>query len=116
MTLQNISVIRGDTCSFNLIFKDSNKDPIDLTGWTIYFTIRKFVASSSIRNDDCAVFSKQITTGDDTGIIAIDLTSRDTNIEPEMYKYDIQYKKPDGTTKSTSIYEFEILEDITRSD
>ena len=115
MTVKDISIIRGDTYSFNINFKDSNDDPIDITGWTIYFTIRQCVAPSSTVSDADAILSKQFTNGGVPGTVTIDLTAIDTNQEPEEYKYDIQYKKPDGTIRSTGIYNFIITEDITRS-
>jgi hypothetical protein len=36
----NMLVYRGDDFSMALTFKDLNQDPIDISGWTISFTVK----------------------------------------------------------------------------
>ena len=53
----NLKAERGDTVGRKLIFKDDDKVAIDITGWTIYFTIKSLEDDA----DDDALISKTIT-------------------------------------------------------
>jgi len=114
MTLGTITTIRQDTYNFNIYFKDSSDNPIDITGYEIWFTVRIGVPNTTITTNTDAVISKHYTNGDATGIIAVTLSTNDTDLDIKTYKYDIQYKKPDGTIKSSGVYDFIISSDITR--
>jgi len=46
MGQSNIVVYRGDDFSTQLIFTDDNEAVIDITGWTIFFTVKKKVTDS----------------------------------------------------------------------
>lgn len=71
------------------VFED-NGISVDITGWTVYFTVKERMSSP----DSAAIISKTISTHPDgeKGIAEIALTSSDTNIEPGSYYYDIKFK------------------------
>ena len=109
-----VTVTRGDTVPINLHFKTQAGTDIDITGWTVFFTVKK----------------KPHDTDDSKAVIAITQTEHTAptqgltilTILPEMskdllgdYFYDIQIKRPDGFVKTVipmSVINFNI--DITR--
>jgi hypothetical protein len=114
MALTTITLIRSDTYDFNITFKDSAGDPIDITGYEVWFTVRTGLPKTTVTDDTDATISKSYTNGGATGIITVSLSSEDTDINAKTYKYDVQYKKPDTTLKSSGAYDFIVAADITR--
>ena len=85
----SFEIIRGDTVSLNMTFTDDDNAPIDLTGYTIFFTVKKDMNDT----DAQAVIAVNTTTGDATGKVTIDLTSDDTDVTEGAYHYDLQLVK-----------------------
>ena len=56
-----MEVIRRDDCDFELTFKDVDGNVINLTGSTVFFTVKRHVDD----DDDDAVISKTITSFED---------------------------------------------------
>lgn len=83
-------IYRGDDKVYTVTVKDENQDPIDITGWTIYFTLKKSLTDS----DDDALIKKDVTSHIDAvnGLSEIILLNTDTDITPGKYYYDIQIK------------------------
>jgi hypothetical protein len=85
-----LNIKRGDTWSRTIYFTDNDNVPIDITGWTIFFTVKNKVDDP----DSSAIISKTITsfsnpTGGEAGI---SLSTTDTNQTIGSYLYDIQVK------------------------
>lgn len=115
--METITIRRGDTYSYSMTFKTSGEvpAPVDLTGFTVWFTVRKCYASTAINSDLDAVISKEFTDGDASGVIVFDLGKSDTNIPAGSYLYDIQYDDASGHRKSTNPASFIVEPDVTRS-
>ena len=113
---QDKQVIRGDSDDFTITFQDSNGNPIDITGYTVWFTVRSSMPSTSVSDDSDAVISVKNTTHSAPlfGESLISVSPDDTNIDPRTYYYDIQYKKPDGSIHSTGHYKYVVVKDVTR--
>ena len=109
-----ITINRQDTYTRTINLLDSGGNPIDASGWTIYFTVRTAIPKTSVSDDGTAKISKTIA-GEVTGIQTLLLTSSDTNIDPATYFYDFQVKKSDGTITSSFTSSFIVNGDITRS-
>ena len=111
-------VIRGDTNSLNVTFTndvDGVRTPIDITGATVFFTVKKVGADDA--DDSTAVIEKQQTyhTDPTLGKTTIYLDPVDTqDLEPGVYEFDFQLKNADGAITSTIRNSMEILKDITR--
>lgn len=106
---------RGDTREYALTFTDSNGDPINIDGWTIYFTLKK----NERDTDDEAALKKDTTEHEpEVGKTKFTLTPSNTNdLKPAKYFYDIQVKKKDGDKDVIVTVvkgNLEILTDITR--
>ena len=114
MASNTITINRQDTYAKTLNTKDSNGDLIDASGWTIYFTVRKIVADTSVSTDSDAVITQTIP-GEASGIHTLTLTPTQTNIDPANYLYDIQIKKSDTDISSSTKASFVIDGDVTRT-
>ena len=114
MANNTITINRGDTYSRTINLKDSAGDLIDATNYTIYFTVRKNIVSTSSSSDTDALISETIA-GDASGVHTLTVTAAETNIEPGSYFYDIQIKKSDDTISSSSASSFVVNGDITRA-
>lgn len=92
---KNISIVRGDSKTFQLNFKDSSGNPYPLeTGNIIYFTVKE---QSDFEN---ALIEKTITSFPD-GVALVDILPEDTNnLDWRAYVYDIRWKRPDGSVKT----------------
>lgn len=104
---------RGDSREYVLTFTDSNGDPISITDWKIYFTLKK----NEYDSDEDAVLKKDITehTSPATGVTKFTIVPADTNeIAPGEYSYDIQAKKKNGDIITVVKGKLKILTDITR--
>lgn len=66
----------------------------NITGWTIYFTVKENMEDS----DTNAKIKKDITNISDpiNGIALIELSTTDTDLKPKSYFYDVKYKDNNG--------------------
>lgn len=113
-----ITVNRGDSLPITFYYTDSNDVAINLTGYTLWFTVRKKIAPTSIKTDDDAVISvkqtgAQIVSPTD-GMTIFSLTPEMTDVPPDTYIYDIQIKNTMGVIKSVSVDDFIVEGDGTR--
>ncbi len=93
---KNLKIYSQTTKTYELIVIDTEYNRAkDLTGWTIYFTCKEYMADK----DDNAKIKKDITSHSDPtiGKTLIELTAIDTNLLGS-YHYDIKYKSSDGDT------------------
>ena len=112
-----ISIIRGDTQVYTVVIKDSAGDPIDITGWTVYFTARADTPNTSVEDDDDAQIAKVITSFSDPthGAFTLTLSKSDTDIDAKKYYYDFQVKNAGGEIFSTAKGTLTITADVTRN-
>ena len=84
----DFDIDRKTTKAIELLFK-RNKVPIDITGWTIYFTVKSKMEDS----DSSALIQKDITSHLDpkNGKSLITLDPSDTD-RRGSFNYDIKYK------------------------
>jgi hypothetical protein len=111
MNQTNLFIKRGDTKTYTLYFEDDNDVRLDITGWTIFFTVKANVDDL----DTAAYIKKTITshTNPTNGETQISLTSSDTS-EVGNYIYDIQYKSNIGTIKTVLEGYLSIAKDVTQ--
>lgn len=104
---------RGDSREYTLSFTDSEGAGIPITGWKIYFTLKKYAWKSDGDADvkkDILVHSNPL-----EGETKITLEARDTeNLTAGIYVFDIQIKRADGTVLTVLKGKLEIILDITR--
>jgi hypothetical protein len=109
--MNKLTIIRGDDVTIPVTFTDSDGDPINLTGCTVFFTVK----NEKSDDDDDAVISKSVTshTTPASGITQVVLTHTDTDIDPGSYYWDLQIKDSAGKIQSTQVAQFEVIQDIT---
>ncbi len=112
-----VQIIRKDSVSIKTTFKQKDWTPIDITGYTVYFTV-KTKADVNISNptDSNAIILKDITAHTDptqweTSIV---LTTSDTNKTPDVYSADLQLKDAASKIHSSSRFDFEIIQEVTQ--
>jgi len=108
MTIENQSIYIPEktTRVFELIFR-KNGSPVDITGWTIFFT-----AKTNMSNlDEEAVISKTVTEHSDAlqGKTLISLSETDTAITPKSYYYDIKYNDNDSPSNIGILFNGNLL-------
>lgn len=81
--IYNISLQRRADYDITLQFKDSNSDPIDLTGWTV--AAQAWDKARSTKYADFAVAY----TDRSTGTVALSLTDTQTTDFPNELYYDV---------------------------
>ena len=103
-----IAFFKDNTVNINLAFTD-----VDLSGATVYFTVKVFEDSSE--DDSTALIKKDITSHTDptAGLTTITLTPSETNKTPKLYKYDIKLKKANGDKQTVAKGKCEIKQVIT---
>jgi len=99
-----IIITRGDTGIFDLPIEDY----ILADGDTVYFTVKKSLASTE------KIIQKVITTFNRNGSAQIELLSTDTDIDPGNYIYDVRVDLSGGI-KDTIVgpSQFKILEGVS---
>jgi hypothetical protein len=90
MGSKDLNVFKRDTLTIGLSIKDNVGSPVDITGYTFFFTVK---TSDSIP-DSGATIQKDVTshTTPASGISAIICSSSDTDVATGRYYYDIQMK------------------------
>lgn len=114
---------RGDTKEYKFVFDDgaSTPAPIDITNWTLWFTLKSNLSSV----DGASELQFQTTAGDNTkddpinGLMFLEVSSVNTQkVKPGKYYYDFQ-RVIEGTNPlevSTLFHgNVTVLEDVTRS-
>jgi archaellin len=109
--MTNYLKFRGDDVALNLTFKDSAGVAIDITNYTIYFTLKK----NKFDEDADAVLLKNITvhTSPTAGQTQVSLTSAETALLSGSYYYDIRYKTGAGVKKVVDSGVFTFQENIS---
>lgn len=111
-----MTVVRGDTDTSTITFKDSDGAAIDITGATVFFTV-KLKENLYDSNDNTAVISEDITTHTDptNGETTLELSATDTALNSKAeYYFDIQLKNAGGDILSGQKGDFVVSEDITK--
>jgi hypothetical protein len=106
-----LSIKRGDNWSRTLYFEDEDGSPIDITGWTLFFTVK--VNADDL--DNAAIIAKTITVFTDpvSGEAGISLSSADTNQAIGSFLWDIQVKTNLGQIITVAEGILTITKDIT---
>ena len=111
--MSKIEVIRGDDVTLTVTFQDENGTAINLTGSTLYFTVKGDLTAT---DDTGALISKDVVshTTPLSGISSVALSNTDTNITAGDYYYDFQLKNSSNKITSTSKGVFSVINDVTK--
>ena len=111
VTDAGIQIITGDDKYIQINFTDNDSNPIDITGWTIHFKIKK--TQSDLDAEE--LLDKEFIAPSDAestaGRILIHLEDTDTLIEAGNWYYFIQYEKDSsGDKHHFSISPIEVIQ------
>ena len=106
-----LAITRGDTKIYALHFRDGAGVDIDITGWMIFFTVKKKLEDI----DDDAKIRKNIIDHTDPvhGKTEISLSSADTELLGEHF-YDIQVKTTAGAIITIAASSITFSPDVSR--
>ncbi len=92
----DISVTRGVDVAFSVTFK-ANDVAVDLTGYTVYFTVRKNQDVTDLTDSE-AIISQEYTSiaNPATGIVTISLSKTELKQNVGEYFYGIDFKNGSG--------------------
>ena len=110
---KKLYITRGDDVTKILNFEDNSGNAINITGWTVFFTVKK----SYLKSDDEALIKKDITSHSDpsNGKTKLVINASDTDdMNNGDYYYDIQVKKGDGKINTVLNDIFVLDYDVTR--
>jgi hypothetical protein len=105
---------KGDTEIMNIVVKTSLNAPIDITGSTIYFTMKRDLNDT----DALAALQKIVTshTGATSGLSQVKIEPEDTiNLYPGKYYYDMQFKDAAGNIKTFVLGSLTLIETVTKA-
>jgi hypothetical protein len=122
MALKRLSLTRGDTQSYTLTFKEANDTLYDISGWTVYFTLKE----NPDLPDSAASLQKILTAGTNgttgfgtsgtSGIATISLFPSDTvNLAPGQYDFDIQVRTAAAEVYTVLKGKFDLEYDVSRA-
>lgn len=111
----DLSMVRGDTLETTLTFTDADDNVIDITDWTIFFTVKKEEYLTDDDDSEAEISKSETITDGTSGQYTLTIDPEDTEeVDPGLYVYDIQIKKDDGSIQTVVIGNFEIIQDVTK--
>ena len=95
---KSLVIPKATTKTYKLYFTDSDGEVVDITGWTIFFTLKENLTDTDGVTGATAKIEKDITTHTDPtgGETEIVLSATDTNLTAGSYSYDIKVATDDG--------------------
>ncbi len=113
-----INVIRNNDLDVTFELTDSNDVPVDLTGGTLWFTVREKIPATSIKTDTDAIISIEQTgvaiISASSGRTIFSVTNIQNDINPKTYLYDIKFKNALGRIKTVKVDDYIVEGDISR--
>lgn len=112
--MADLTIIRGDNTTIELTYQDSDSNAIDLTGATVFFTVKSAIDADA--TDANAIIQKDVTSHADAanGRSDIELSDSDTDVALGEYLGDIQIKNAAGDIISSQVFTVQVKGDVTR--
>jgi len=110
-TPNDITVFRGDDFATQLVFSDTNNCVIDITGWTLFFTIKRRLEDP----DSSALVALNVTpTTPTTGTQIITVPNAQLKSLVGQYFYDFRFINMSGTIVTITSGVITFLDHATR--
>lgn len=117
MAFTRLTLTRGDTQTYTLMFKNALGNPYCLKNWTVFFTLKLSYELPDVQ----ASLQKIVTTFSDTtsgtsGVATISLLPADTkDLEPGLYDYDIAVCTAAGESYTVLKGKLDLEYDVTQT-
>lgn len=106
-----LEFIKRDTVTLTITFTDQDGAPINLTGATVFLTVKE---NPTDPDSEALIATSWSSHTDPTaGVTAVTLSSGQTNIPTGSYYYDFQIRDGGGAIQSTKKGTLIVLQDIT---
>jgi len=111
--LYQFEEIQGDDIAWVFNFKDVNQNPVDITGWILYLTIKD---RASIRSDSNAVYSLTLSNHINPleGQTVMEIPHTASQNLKGVYQYDIQLQTPDNKLETLLRGSIKFVDQITQ--
>lgn len=110
----DILIEQGATFQRTFVWKDSNEDPVDITGYTARMQIRR-KKSSTTAEHEATTENGGITLGDTAGTVAITIAATDTaDFSFSKGVYDLELVDPQGVVTRLVEGGVEVNQEVTR--
>ena len=112
-----VKTVRWDTKNIATTFKDADWNAVNITWYTVFFTVKKKKDLNIVdATDTNAIITKDIITHTDpvNWKTTIALSSSDTKKDVWVYVADIQLKDWSWNISSVNKFDFEILPEVTQ--
>jgi|DewCreStandDraft_4_1066084.scaffolds.fasta_scaffold03282_17 hypothetical protein len=108
-----VKIQKGTIFKANITFK-ANRVPINLTGKTVFFTVKQLNDNSG--DDDLALIKKTITVHSDptNGKTVLELSATDTDINISKYKADFKIFESGSLNSNSDQFIIEIVDVVTK--
>lgn len=117
MALRKLSLVRGDSHTYTLTFKNSSGGLYCLKNWAVHFTLKsRFDLPDSVASLQKIVTAFADSTSGTSGVAEVALEPVDTiNLEPGKYVYDIAVTTNEGKIYTVMRGDFDLEWDVTRT-
>ena len=108
---EKLIIMRGDDKWYVLTFKDADGVAIDITGWTIFMTVKGKMTDADVD----AIITETVTSHFDptAGQTKVHISSTQSTVAAASYYYDIQVKKDDDEIFTVMYGDFVVRQDVT---
>lgn len=112
----NITIEQGATLRLSFIWKDSEEEPIDLTGYSARMQVRRSYSSTE-KLLDLSTESGEITLGGAAGTITVEGDAAATELlKTKCGVYDLELTSQDGVVTRLIQGEVTVAPEVTRDD
>lgn len=113
-SLYDLSIEQGATWVLSLVWRDSDEEPIDLTGYSARMQVRPSVGSDEVLLN-LSTEGGQITLGGAAGTIVIEVDAETTAaVQGRRGAYDLELESSDGTVTRLLRGSVAISPEVTR--
>jgi hypothetical protein len=113
----NWTIVKGDSAGFRVYVTDDNKDPLDISEWTIEMEIKRPTVAGNLNDADPAgvLNLTPVATAEDDGEFTVSLTSTQSKSLNTGDIFDIELRDASRVwTVARGV--LTVIEDITNSD
>lgn len=116
MALKRLSLIRGDSQTYTLTFKQADGTLYCLKNWAVFFTLKTNWSLPDPGSLQKIVTTFSDTTGGTSGVATIPITPTDTvDLDPGEYDFDIAVRTAANETFTVMRGKFDLEYDVTRT-
>jgi len=103
------NIQRGTSLTIPCLFTDAHSNPVDLTNFTVYFTIKPVIGDSDWDDNMCMVQKTFAPQDPINGKFYVQCSSHDLYFEPGHYYFDVELRRNDGAVARLTTMDFTLV-------